>query len=154
MDEQETTTHTYSVTETIHHIPEIYWLNKHFWFEDYDRVEENPELFTTEEYTITGVRFDADETPNDSPANPDGRSIWLTIRSDYEMDLPQDNPHHARSLGECSSSDSYLTKTETLLEHLGYDYETHEVLEVELADDRDGLYVTVCERVEHPTTSV
>ena len=150
MDESQWTTHHYSVEESRHHVPGLYWLNKHFWFDDYERVENNPELFDTEQYTIVDVRFDLDESPNESPANPDGRCIWLTIRHDYELELPFDNPHNALSIAECSTHDGYLTKTETLLDHLGYDYDTHEIRAVRLDEDNDGLHVTVCERVPHP----
>lgn len=148
MDEGETTDHTYTVTETTHHVPEIYWLNKHFWFDDWERVKNNPEIYDTEAYTITGVRFNPDETPNEGEGNPDGRSIWLRARSDFEMNLDSDNPHHADSKAKCSESDSYLTKTETLLGHLGYSYESHEVINVELNDNNDGLHVTIVERLE------
>ena len=102
MDHNEPSTHTYSVTETTHHVPALYWLNKHFWFEDYERVKSDADLFDTNAYTITGVRFNPNESPNESKGNPDGKSIWLTVRSDYQTDLPADNPHHASFLGECS----------------------------------------------------
>lgn len=154
MDREEVTEYTYSVRETTHHVPAIFWLNKHIWFDDYERVREHPEWFNTDDYTIIDVRYDLDESPNESAGNPDGRCIWLTIRHDYETDFPPDHSHHASSLAECSTHDGYLTKTETILEHLGYSYDTHEVLGVRLAEDNDGLHVTVCERVDHPRKSI
>lgn len=153
MDPDKTITHTYTVTETTHHVPAIYWLNEHYWLDNYERVKNNPDVFDIDKCTIMGVRFDPNETPNESDGNPDGRSIWLTIRYNYEMELPPDNPHHAGSLAECSTGDSNLTKTETILEHLGYSYETHEVVGVRLDENKDGLRVTVCERIDHPVKS-
>ncbi|MFC6872885.1 hypothetical protein [Halobellus marinus] len=153
--------HTYSVSEYTHYVPARYWLNKHFWFEDYERVEDlferqergelNLDILDTDNHTILEVRFDINQTPNESKWNPDGRSIWLSIRADYETDFPSDNPHYAPTLEECSVGDMYLTKTETILNHLGYDYDTHEVIAVRTAEDKDGVYVTVRERLNHPT---
>lgn len=111
MDPVETTTHTYTVTENTHYVPEFYWLNKHVWLFPYEQVKENPEMYNEEKATITGVRFDPYQTPDESPGNPDGRSVWLTIRYENEMELPPDHPDHARSVDECSSHDGYLTKT-------------------------------------------
>jgi hypothetical protein len=150
MDGNQSTTHHYSVEKNRHHVPEPYWLNKHFWFDDYERVERNPGLFDTEQYTIVGIQFSLEESPDESPGNPDGRCIWLTVRHTYELDLPSDNAHNTSSIAECSIHDGYLTKTETLLDHLGYEYDTHEVRAVRLDKNNDGLYVTVCERVSHP----
>lgn len=150
MNQDRTESHTYSVTETTHHVPAAYWLNKHFWFDEYDRVKANPEWFDDGAYTIIDVRFDRDQAPNESKWNPDGRSIWLTIRSNYELDFPRDHPHHAESQSECSTSESYLTKTETLLHDLGHKYATHEVIDARLHEDNDGVSVTVSERIrEH-----
>ncbi|WP_156105744.1 hypothetical protein [Halobellus rufus] len=151
--------HTYSVSEYTHYVPARYWLNKHFWFEDYERIErifeEHGELtfdtLNAEKYTILEARFDPEQTPDESKWNPNGRSIWLSIRADYETDFPSDNPHSASTLEECSVGDMYLTKTETILNHLGYGYDAHEVIAVRTAEDKDGVYVTIRERFHQPT---